>query len=90
MYQAWVFCLFLSFLAVRFPGRYAEVLETRPVCILYVSSGVNKAITSERFDILQITFFPEENTVKKLIINSKRILVLTVIYLVFCSVFHLK
>lgn len=36
-----------------------------------ISSGVNQAIPLEWFHILQVTFFPEVNTVKKLIINSK-------------------
>lgn len=37
-----------------------------------VSSGVNQAIPLEWSDVLQIILFPEENTVKKLIINSTR------------------
>lgn len=34
-----------------------------------VSSGVNQAISLEWSDILQIAFFPEENTVKNFIIK---------------------
>lgn len=67
------------------------MLETRPAWIL--SSGVNQTIPLEWSDILQ-TAFPEEKTLKKLVINAKEIfLALTIVYfvrIVFCYVFDLK